>query len=85
MNLKEMILKNSLNEKRNYKLDGKGPHGKGDGPGEGKADCRKMQADGASYKEYKAAVMKRFNAKGMHDLGKEGIAYLDKYWKAKDE
>jgi len=48
-------------------------------------DPSKMQANGATYDEYTKAVMKKFNAKNKKQLGKDGFAYLDKHWKAKDE
>ena len=85
MKIKDMIVEYSLREEKDYKMDGKGPHGKGMGPGKGKGDCKGMQAAGATYKEYKKAVMNKFDAKNMKELGKEGAAFLDKYWKAKDE
>ena len=65
--------------------DGTGPHGRGLGPGKGRRDCSGMQAAGASYKEYLAAVLNKFGAKTIKDLSPKEKKFLDDNWKSKDE
>jgi len=80
-----MTLHELVEMKRLEKMDGTGPHGRGNGPGKGKKDCSGMQAAGASYKEYLAAVLNKFDKKSVKDLTDKERKFLDKGWKAKDE
>jgi hypothetical protein len=75
----------TLHELVEMRRDGTGPHGKGLGPGKGKGDCYGMQASGAKYKEYLAAVLHKFGKKSVKDLSEKERKFLDNGWKAKDE
>lgn len=77
--------KGGMRNKAKEKRDGTGPHGRGMGPGKGKADCSGMQADGATYKEYLAAMLNKFDKKSVLKLSPTERKELDAGWKAKDE